>query len=100
MDLKSYKQKSIRLSDFQIAESKSFLKIKKKIDSKLYEKIRNFVYPQLCKNPYFGANIKKLKGSFEGYYRYRIGNYRLFYMVEEGEVVVFIVDLKLRKDAY
>jgi mRNA interferase RelE/StbE len=46
------------LSDFQIAESKSFEKIKKKMDAKLYAKIKDFVYPQLRKNPYFGANIK------------------------------------------
>ena len=88
------------LSNFSIAETNSFLKIKEKIDKKLYEKIVSVVYPQLRKNPFFGTNIKKLKGEFEGYYRYRIGNYRLFYLIENEKVVVVVVDLKHRQNAY
>ncbi len=90
----------IQLSDFQIAESKTFEKVKKKIDSKIYDKIKKIVYPQLRSNPNFGTNIKKLKGDLEGYYRYRIGNYRLFYLIEDEKVLVVIVDLKHRQNAY
>lgn len=86
--------------DFQIAETRTFAKVKKKTNQKLYQKINDVVYPQLRKNPYFGTNIKKLKGEFEGFYRYRIGNYRLFYLVDEQKVIVFVIDLKHRKDAY
>lgn len=88
------------MSNFQIAETKTFEKVKKKIDSNLYGKIKSIVYPQLRANPYFGTNIKKLKGDFEGYYRYRVGNYRLFYIVENEKVIVAIVDLKHRQGAY
>ncbi|MDX1417011.1 MAG: type II toxin-antitoxin system RelE/ParE family toxin [Candidatus Promineifilaceae bacterium] len=86
--------------DFKIAETKTFAKTKKKINQKLYQKINDVVYPQLRNNPYFGANIKKLKGEFEGVYRYRIGNYRLFYLIVDQQVIVFVIDLKHRKDAY
>ncbi len=55
------------LYDFKIAETKNFQKIKKQIDKKIYGKIVNIAYPQLKANPYFGTNIKKLKGKFEGY---------------------------------
>jgi len=41
-------------------------------------KITDFVYPQLRSNPFFWPNIKRLKGEFEDYYRYRIVNFRLF----------------------
>ncbi|MCP3876100.1 MAG: type II toxin-antitoxin system RelE/ParE family toxin [Desulfobacteraceae bacterium] len=88
------------MSDFQIAESKTFEKVKKKIDPKLYSKIKTYVYPQLKSNPFFGINIKKLKGNFERYYRYRIGSYRLFYLIENEKVLVVIVDLKHRKNSY
>jgi len=88
------------LSDFQIAESKTFQKVRNKMSSKLYAKIKNIVYPQLRSNPFFGINIKKLKGDFESYYRYRIGNYRLFYLIENKKVLVVIVDLKHRQNAY
>ena len=90
----------IKLSNFQIAESSTFDKVKKKLDKKLYQKIINIVYPQLKNNPFYGTNIKKLKGNFEGYYRYRLGNYRLFYLIENQQVLVVIVDLKHRKEAY
>lgn len=86
--------------EFKIAETKTFEKVKKKIDQKLYQKINDIVYPQLRNNPYFGANIKKLKGEFEGFYRYRIGSYRLFYLIDEKKVLIFVIDLKHRKDAY
>ena len=88
------------MSDFQIAESKTFEKVKKKIDSQLYTKIKNIVYPQLKSNPYFGTNIKKLKGDFEGYYRYRVGSYRLFYLIDNAKIIVVIVELKHRRNAY
>jgi len=88
------------LSNYQIAETKTFEKVKKKIDPKIYKKIVDVVYPQLRETPAFGTNIKKLKGDLEGYYRYRIGNYRLFYLIEDEKVLVVIVDLKHRQDAY
>jgi mRNA interferase RelE/StbE len=88
-------------NDFRIAETESF---QKKIGSgkykKLYEKIKSYVYPVLRRNPYFGPNIKGLKGNLKGIYRYRMGNYRLFYEVDGGKVIVFIIDIAARKDAY
>jgi mRNA interferase RelE/StbE len=85
---------------FSIAETKTFEKTKASLDAKLYFKIKTIVYPQLRENPFFGTNIKKLKGEFEGYYRYRIGNYRLFYLVEHDTIMVFVVDIKHRQGAY
>ena len=90
----------IQLFNFQIAESKTFEKLKNKTDSKLYLKIKRIVYPQLRSNPFYGNNIKKLKGAFEGYYRYRIGNYRLFYLIDSEQVLIIIVNLKHRQNAY
>ena len=51
-------------------------------------------------NPFFGPNIKKLKGEFKELYRFRIGDFRLFYKVSEETVIIFIVDIESRKDAY
>jgi mRNA interferase RelE/StbE len=90
----------IQLFKYQIAETKTFLKLKTTIDKKLYAKIENFVYPQLRDNPHYGTNIKKLKGTLEGYYRYRVGNYRLFYLIENEKLIIAIVDFKHRQQAY
>ena len=94
------KKETTRLSKFAIAESKTFKKVKKKVSAKLYQKITNIVYPQLRENPHVGTNIKKLQGEFVGYYRYRIGSYRLFYLVDNGKILVVVIDLKRRQGAY
>jgi mRNA interferase RelE/StbE len=63
-------------------------------------KIKQDIYPVLRNNPFFGPNIKRLKGELSSIYRYRIGNYRLFYSVDTEKRLVFILDLEQRKDAY
>jgi len=86
---------------FDIAETETFQRsISKKEISKIYNKITTYVYPQLRINPFFGKNIKKLKGEFKDVYRYRIGEYRLFYQVAEKQILIFIMDIVKRKDAY
>lgn len=96
------KKADIRSSnEFQIAETENFQKKIIKSDFKnLYSKIHNYVYPQIRKNPFFGLNIKKLKGAFEKVYRYRIGNVRLFYIVDEIKVLVIMIDIEKRKNSY
>jgi mRNA interferase RelE/StbE len=88
------------LYDFQIAQTKEFEKSIKKFEPKIYTKIQNIVYPQLKKNPFYGTNIKKLKGKYEGVYRYRLGNYRLFYVVHNDKVVIIITTISHRQSAY
>lgn len=88
-------------SKYIVAETESFQKkITKKQYTHLYKKIRYYVYPILKKNPYYGPNIKRLKGKYSEYLRYRIGNYRLFYKVDNEKIIIFIIDIAHRKDAY
>ena len=87
-------------AEFKIAETENFKKtIQKKKFKPLYNKILNFICPQLRQNPFFGPNIKKLKGELKEFYRYRLGDYRLFYKIDAGKVIVFIIDIAVRKDA-
>ena len=89
------------MAEFKIAETETFEKKIKTVKFKsLYKKITDYVYPILRENPYFGPNIKKLKGSYKDLYRYRIGDYRLFYKIFEEKVILFIIDIETRKDAY
>ena len=89
------------MDKFKIAETETF---QKKIQSQefrnLYRKITGYVYPLLRRNPFFGPNIKKLKGNYRELYRFRFGNYRLFYTIKEEMVMVFIITIEKRKDAY
>ena len=89
------------MTKYRIAETEIFeKKIKSTKYKSLYKKIKEYVYPILRKNPYFGSNIKKLKGNYKDLYRFRIVDYRLFYKISEDTVIVFIIDIETRKDAY
>jgi len=58
-------------SNFRIAETDIFLKtIEKNEYKKLYKKIKEYVYPILKRNPYYGPNIKRLKGKYSEFYRF------------------------------
>jgi mRNA interferase RelE/StbE len=89
------------LDNYKIAETETFVKkVNLEKFNHLYQKIYDDVYPILRQNPFFGANIKKLKGNYKDLYRFRIGDFRLFYKVDETEKIIFIVNIENRKDAY
>jgi mRNA interferase RelE/StbE len=89
------------LDKYKLAETETFSKkINTRKYSHLYKKIFEDVYPVLRNNPFFGVNIKKLKGEYKEIYRFRIGDYRLFYKVNEKEYIIFILDIENRKYAY
>ncbi|MCJ7540927.1 MAG: type II toxin-antitoxin system RelE/ParE family toxin [Desulfobacterales bacterium] len=68
--------------------------------SKLSQKLQDFVYPQLRNHPHFGPNIKKLKDFKPETWRYRIGSWRFFYEINEQERIVFMLAASHRSSAY
>ncbi|MFS1522748.1 type II toxin-antitoxin system RelE family toxin [Microbulbifer sp. 2304DJ12-6] len=46
-----------------------------------------------------GPDTKKLKG-YENAYRTRVGTYRLVYEIDDGELIVWIVDVGHRSSIY
>lgn len=91
-------------SSYKIFETTQFQKdtdkLNRRAHEKFYNKLVDYVYPQIKINPYYGKNIKKLKDWNPEAWRYRIGNYRLFYEIDEKEKIIFIITLELRKNAY
>lgn len=53
----------------------------------------------LRQNPFFGRNIRKLRGELEGSYRYRLGSLRVVYSIDKKEKVVWIEYIKIRGKA-
>lgn len=86
---------------FTISETDTYKGNIKKPELKRYAKrIAEQIYPILRSNPFYGSNIKKLKGDLADIYRYRVGSFRLFYIIIETEKRVVILSLRDRKDAY
>ena len=89
------------MDKYKIAETENYSKkINPKKYNHLYQKVFDDVYSMLKNNPFFGKNIKKLKGEYKDIYRFRIGNYRLFYKIDEEQSLIFIIDIEKRQDAY
>jgi mRNA interferase RelE/StbE len=92
------------LSEFRIFETDQFAadigRISPARRDKIIRKLRTFVYPQLKTQPYFGTNIKKLKDLKPETWRYRLGPYRFFYMIDDREMTVFMVAADTRQQSY
>jgi mRNA interferase RelE/StbE len=73
---------------------KDLKKINKIIAKKIIEKVKTY----LSKNPKVVG--KPLKGDFKGLYRYRFGDYRIVYAINELDHTIIILKVGLRKDIY
>jgi mRNA interferase RelE/StbE len=45
-------------------------------------------------------NIKALKGSRAGRFRFRVGDYRVIYRIDDTAKVVHVIDIAHRRDVY
>ena len=79
---------------------KKFAKLSKDRQKFIENKISEFLVPQLQVEPHFGNNIKKLRGYDNNTYRYRIGNFRIFYQIDEDKKDIALLTIAPRKDAY
>lgn len=60
----------------------------------------NRCFERLRDNPLKHPNIKPLKGVFAGLYRYRVGDWRVIYEIQQEERVVNILQIVRRDKAY
>ena len=92
------------LPEFRIFETDEFLKRLKKLVSRdaafLRSKLDSFVYPQLRAEPFWGNNIKKIQGYTPETWRYRIGKFRVFYIIDQEDQILYILSVDDRKNAY
>ncbi len=51
-------------------------------------------------NPHRHPNIKPLLGPLKGFFRFRAGNYRLLYQINDKKKLVYVVRIAHRGEAY
>ena len=92
------------MAEFRIFETVRFLKdLEQDFGGqrvRIQQKLLVSVYPQLRHNPYFGPHIKKLRDFAPETWRYRIGDYRFFYTIDERQRLVSMVTADHRGRAY
>ena len=84
---------------YKIVVSKDAAKYYKKSDSKT-KHLLNRCFDELATEPYRNQNSKKLHGKLAGLLRYRIGNLRVVYRVNNEEIIVVIIAIGSRGDVY
>jgi mRNA interferase RelE/StbE len=70
----------------------------KKLDKSAIKKILKRIETYLAQDP--KELGKPLKGDFQGYWRYRWGNYRVIYKISELEILIIVLRISHRKDVY
>jgi mRNA-degrading endonuclease RelE of RelBE toxin-antitoxin system len=89
---------------YRVFETVPFERDLRKLDpsvrARLQMKLRNQVYPALIESPRFGPNIKRLAGYEPPTWRYRFGDWRLFYSIDDEAGTVFMLAAEPRGRAY
>ena len=89
---------------YRIFETNEYLRKLKKLTPRdrefISKKTLTYIYPQIKEEPHHGQNVKKLKGYEPGTWRYRLGNFRLLYTIEEDTHIVNTIAVDDRRDVY
>ncbi|MGI6749170.1 MAG: type II toxin-antitoxin system RelE family toxin [Atribacter sp.] len=84
--------------NYQILWHKDAVQDLKKIDRKITLSIISKVEKYLARDP-----IKlgmPLKGNFKGFFRYRIGKFRVIYTIQENHLLILVLKVGKRVEVY
>ncbi|MDB9494417.1 type II toxin-antitoxin system RelE/ParE family toxin [Spirulina major CS-329] len=84
---------------YDVLLSQKAQKVYLKADKALAKKLARCLQ-QLEQDPRSHPNIKPLTGEFSGCYRYRLGNYRVIYSINDQQVQVLVLAISHRSKAY
>ena len=83
---------------YRVVYSDQIEKDLKRVDKAVIKKILDRIEKYLAQDP--TKLGKALKGNFQGYWRYRWGDYRVIYKISEKEILIVILRLSHRKSSY
>lgn len=88
------------MKNFRVDYTPDAQKIIDKLDNSVRTRILDWINKNLegCENPRLHG--KALKGNLKGRWRYRVGNYRIISEIHDDKVVILVVDVDKRNDAY
>ena len=57
-------------------------------------------FDKLKADPHGGGNIKQLAGNLAGRYRYRVGDYRVIYRIDDPQQAVHVLKIAHHSEVY
>ncbi len=85
---------------FEVIYDRKYVKEFKKLDKSVQKMINGWIEKNLidCEDP--RVHGKALSYNYSGYWRYRVGNYRLVAEIRDSELVILMVDVGHRSEIY
>ena len=86
--------------NYTVEYSQRAVKFLKKLDRPTKERLKSWIDTNLagCADPFNKG--KALSGNKRGYWRYRVENYRIICEVEQGRLLITIIDIGHRSNIY
>lgn len=72
-------------------------KLNKKLQTKVKEQLITLSHQE---NPLNNKNVKPLTGELHGFYRLRVGDYRIVFALMKEEKIIAVVNIAPRGDVY
>ena len=72
----------------------------KKLDTQTLKALFNWIEKNLQNTTEPRLKGKALTGNKKGYWRYRIGDYRLITRIEDKKLIIIAINFKHRREAY
>ena len=82
---------------FKVEYAKGVVKDLKKLAPQIREKALLVVENVLAVDPHVG---RPLTGRYKGLWKYRIGDYRIIYSIEQTRLIIFVLRISHRKNVY
>ncbi|MDU1224973.1 type II toxin-antitoxin system RelE/ParE family toxin [Varibaculum cambriense] len=86
--------------NYRLYYTKEAKKALKKLDKPILVMVKAWIEKNLNNTDDPRRYGKTLKGKYSGYWRYRVGNYRLICEIRDQELVIILIDLGHRREIY
>lgn len=86
--------------DYKISYERKAINKLKKIDKTQQKMIVSWIEKNIMGTNNPRNYGKPLNGKMKGFWRYRVGNYRIVADIKDNEVIILIVDIGHRRDIY
>jgi mRNA interferase RelE/StbE len=92
------------LAEYRIFETASFLDDLAEVPAaqrgRLRSKLESYVYPCLRRAPREHPQARHLRNFDPETWRWRLGDWRAFYLIDDADRIVSMIAFALRRDAY
>ena len=85
---------------YKIVFDEAIKKDLKKLDKQTLKILFSWIEKNLSNTDDPRGKGKALVGNKKGYWRYRIGDYRLITKIDDGKLLIITLELKHRKEVY